>query len=64
MKEDHWFSSTCAFTIIIHTIVYKLFIETAFWNTISGVMCFCCLLLYYVVVILGNLNIFAIYFQP
>ena len=62
--HDHWYISTTAFTIIIHIIIYKLLLETVFWNTISIVTCAVCFGLYYLILILGNLNPFAKYFQP
>ena len=62
--EEHWFKSTTAFTVIIHIIIYKLFLETVYWNTLSITTCLLCFLLYYFILVLGNFNPFANYFQP
>jgi magnesium-transporting ATPase (P-type) len=61
---EHWFHSTVAFTVIIHIIIYKLFLETVFWNTVSIVTCLLCAFLYYGVVLMGNTNIISNVFQP
>jgi amino acid permease len=63
-SEDHFFTSTLSFTIIIHIIIYKLFLETTFWNPITLVTCLVCFLLYYVIIILGNIPWLSSFFQP
>jgi magnesium-transporting ATPase (P-type) len=51
----HWFRSVVAFTCIIHVIMYKMYLETIHWNTVSLGTGFFCLALYYGSVILLNL---------
>jgi hypothetical protein len=64
VTQDHFFLSTTAFTIIVHIIIYKLFLETVFWNPITTLMCFLCFCLYYLLVILGNISVLSSFFQP
>ena len=33
--NDHWFKSTIAFSVIIHVIVYKIFLELGYWNVLN-----------------------------
>ncbi len=33
--KDHWWHSTISFTMVIHIVTYKLFIESNYWNYIS-----------------------------
>lgn len=35
MTKEHWYYSTIAFTLIIHIVSYKLFLESNFWNIFS-----------------------------
>lgn len=64
LVQDHWFNSTTAFTVIVHIIVYKLLLETVFWNPISISMCLLCLTLYYLMVLGLSSNPVSIVFQP
>jgi len=61
---DHFYVSTISFTVIIHIIIYKLFLETTFWNPITLLTCLCCFALYYVLILIGNVNAFSSFFQP
>jgi hypothetical protein len=36
MTQSHWWISSIAFTVIVNTIVLKLFLETNFWNWLSS----------------------------
>mmetsp|Transcript_10529 Transcript_10529/g.11818 ORF Transcript_10529/g.11818 Transcript_10529/m.11818 type:complete len:86 (-) Transcript_10529:712-969(-) len=36
--QEHWFSSTIAFTMIVHCVTMKLFVESIFWNWLSILM--------------------------
>jgi magnesium-transporting ATPase (P-type) len=56
--------STIAFTVIIHIIIYKLFLETSYWNPIMIVTCLVCFALYYGLIIIGNVNALSTFFQP
>lgn len=60
---QHWFTTTVGFTLIIHIIVFKLFIESVFWNWISGTTGFLCIAMYYLNVWFGNLPSISQVFQ-
>ena len=53
---SHWFTSCLTFSLIMHIIVFKLFIETSYWNWFTVLINLGCgLLLYYFSVILGSM---------
>ena len=62
--QSHWFTSSVSFTLIMHIIVGKLFIETVFWNWLSSITNVCCLAFYYICVLGGNTAPVAEMFQP
>ena len=64
MTQTHWFTSGVAFTLIMHIIVLKLFIETVYWNWLMGITNLLCLLFYYICVLGGNTAPVAEIFQP
>lgn len=33
--NDHWFRSTLCFTVIVHVVTYKLYIELKYWNAMN-----------------------------
>jgi hypothetical protein len=57
--EEHWVKSTTAFTIIIHIVVYKLFLDTYYWNVISISLCIACIVLYYGISLIGTTKLVA-----
>ena len=62
---SHWFTSCLAFSLIMHIIVFKLFIETMYWNWLTVIInIFCGLLFYYASVIFGSSPGIAEIFQP
>lgn len=34
--REHWYLSTVSFSIILHLVTYKLFVDSYFWNLLSG----------------------------
>jgi len=64
MTQNHWFISGVAFSLIMHIIVGKLFIETVYWNWLAGLTNLLCLLFYYFCVVMGNTSTIAEIFQP
>jgi magnesium-transporting ATPase (P-type) len=44
--------------------MFKLLIETVYWNVVSAFFILICIFLYFVIVAIGNTNIIASYFQP
>ena len=55
LTTSHWFRSVVAFTCIIHIIMYKMYLETIHWNTVSLGTGLFCIALYYISVIVLNL---------
>lgn len=62
--QDHWYISTTAFTIIIHIIIYKLLLETVYWNTISVSTMLLCFALYYLMTLGLSFAPISFIFQP
>jgi hypothetical protein len=54
-----WWISTLSFTLIIHVVTLKLFIESVYWNKINVIVGIASVLLYYLVVIVLNVQVFA-----
>ena len=61
---DHWFVTTTAFTVILHIVIYKLYIETVYWNLVSLCAVLVSFLLYYLMLIGFSTNGISIVFQP
>ena len=61
---DHWCTSTTCFTMIVIIIMFKLLIETVYWNIVSLSFIGICLALYFIIILMGNVNAIAIFFQP
>ena len=53
---DTMYHSTLSFTIIVHVVTYKLLLEATMWNWINVSMCFASLVLYYITVIIINMD--------
>lgn len=53
---EHWEASTLIFTLVIHLIVCKLFLETIHWNVISIISGLISIIFYYITVLLMNIN--------
>ena len=45
--KGFWWASTLSFTLVIHVVVYKLFIESVYWNKISIFVALFSLAFYY-----------------
>ncbi|CAG9328551.1 unnamed protein product [Blepharisma stoltei] len=59
-----WWCSTLAFTIIIHLVVLKLFLESIFWTKFSILVVVGSLILYYNSIIILNTAAMGDVFQP
>ncbi|CAG9329527.1 unnamed protein product [Blepharisma stoltei] len=59
-----WFVSTITFTLVIHVITFKLFLESVFWNKISIVAGMICIGFYYLCLIGLNTSVVAKLAQP
>jgi hypothetical protein len=64
LTPEHWLTSSIAFTVIVITIVLKLFIETNFWNWLSIATGLFCIALYIATVLVLNTHPIAILIQP
>ena len=61
--SEHWYRSTIAFTMIVHLVTMKLFVESIFWNWLSILMAFVSLAIYYLILVIGSSEIFSQNFQ-
>lgn len=61
---EHWVVSTVSFSVILHVVTYKLFIDSYFWSKLNILMASISILIYYVVVILGSVPAMANLIQP
>jgi len=52
---DHWWVSTIIFTLILHVVTYKIFVEVSYWNIIVLSTSIISVLFYYSCIILINL---------
>jgi len=64
LTQPHWRTSCISFSIIIHTIVLKLFLETNYWNGYTVGTGVLCVVLYYATVILLNTEKVSELLQP
>lgn len=62
--QDSWFHSSLSFSLVIHIVTYKLFLESTMWNIINVVIMMVSLLFYYLCVILINAPPVADIIQP
>jgi phospholipid-transporting ATPase len=59
-----WFVSTVSFTMVIHVVTFKLYIESVYWNKVNIACGFLSVLFYYLSVIVLNEERMANLFQP
>lgn len=59
-----WWVSTVSFTIVIHVVTGKLFIESVFWSKVNLLAGFLSIFFYYMSVITLNSTGIALIFQP
>ena len=52
--QEHWMISTLSFTVIVHVVTAKLFLESQFWNWINIVSAALSLLVYHGVLLVGS----------
>ena len=64
MTIEHWAVSTVSFSIILHVVTYKLFVDTYFWGKLNLLLTGFSVLIYYIVVILGSIPFLANLIQP
>lgn len=61
---EHWTISTVCFSIILHVVTYKLFIDTYFWIKMNIVLTVASIGIYYLVVVIGSVPFIANMVQP
>lgn len=59
LTYQHWFTSCLAFSLLIHIVTFKLFVESVYWNWIMTTVNIGCLLFYYSNVLFGNMPFVA-----
>ena len=64
LTQQHWFVSSVGFTMIIHIIVLKLFLESGYWNWLSAITGVVSLAVYWACVIFLNTDFVALLIQP
>jgi magnesium-transporting ATPase (P-type) len=62
-SSEHWYSSTIVFSVLVHLVTIKLFIESIFWNWLSILMACFSLSIYYLILIIISTEIFSTNFQ-
>lgn len=61
---EHWVISTVSFSIILHVVTYKLYVETYFWSKLTMILSTISIVFYYFVVIIGSVPAMANMIQP
>ena len=61
---DHWYHSTIAFSLILHLVTYKLFVESSHWTLFSVLSGLFGIALFYIVVFVGAIHSVSEFFQP
>jgi phospholipid-transporting ATPase len=56
---DHWWCTTVIFTLIIHVVSYKLFIELSYWNSLVVFSTLFSIFFYYICILIINLPVFS-----
>jgi magnesium-transporting ATPase (P-type) len=54
MKLDSWWHSSLSFTLLLHVVTFKLFVDVRQWNLLSVLTSLSSLVFYYVTVIIIN----------
>jgi phospholipid-transporting ATPase len=60
---DHWWMTTLIFTMIIHVVTYKMFIELSYWNWLVVATAVVSILFYYACIFILNLPFISQYAQ-
>jgi hypothetical protein len=55
-EQDSWWHSTVSFTLLIHVVTYKLFVDVRVWNAVSMVTNIASLIFYYITAIILSSN--------
>lgn len=59
MTEDAWWHSSVSFTVLIHVVTYKLFVDVRVWNMFSCLTSLASLVFYYITVLIINSDSFS-----
>jgi phospholipid-transporting ATPase len=60
---DHWWMTTLIFTMIIHVVTYKMFVELSYWNLLVISTAVASILFYYASIYILNLPLISKYAQ-
>jgi magnesium-transporting ATPase (P-type) len=63
-RSEHWVPSTTSFSIIVHLVIYKLWLESRHFNWISFAMGTFCILIYWCFLLLGQIPTISNFLQP
>ena len=64
VSMDNWWHSSVSFTLVIHLVNYKLFVDCRVWNLLSCITSISAITFYYITVIIINTNMVASIVQP
>ena len=64
ITKDSWWHSTVSFTLLIHVVTYKLFVDVRAWNSFSLITNLASLLFYYITAIILSSGTIAVSIQP
>jgi phospholipid-transporting ATPase len=56
---DHWWLTTLSFTVIIHVVTYKVFIEISYWNYLVILVSFISMFFYYLCILMVGIPTLA-----
>ena len=60
VSSDHWYMACVSFTLCVHVVTYKLFLESYYWNVINSMTGLLSISMYYLIVIMFSMDQFAI----
>ena len=60
ITKDSWWHSTVSFTLLIHVVTYKLFVDVRAWNSFSLITNLASLLFYYITAIILSSGTIAV----
>lgn len=62
LTEDLWMVSSVSFTIVVHTVIFKLLLESQHWNWFLFVSTMASFALFYGIVLLGSVDFMSTIF--
>ena len=62
--SEHWVISTVSFSIILHVVTYKLYVDTYFWSKLNIIFSILSIVIFYITVTIGSIPAIANLIQP